>query len=307
VKEEGHQRRGGLVWPVILIGAGVVFLLNNLGVLGWGVWDLLWRLWPVLLIAAGLDILIGRRSIWGSAFVALFLMAVFAGALVWGLPRIGSVGELTTETVNLPLGSATRAEVEIDFGTGRLELHASPEAAGLVEGTVALSRGERLNAERRQTGNTVYAEVRSHGNWSYPSGTWTAGDKVWDLGLSRDVPISLKISTGVGRSNLDLSRLQVTDLTLDGGVGQVTISLPRTGRLDGSIEGGIGEVIVLVPAGVAARIRVDGGLGGVNVSGSYARMGDTYTTPGYDTAENRADLRIEGGIGRVIVRPLPAE
>jgi hypothetical protein len=47
---------------VILIGLGVVFLLNNPGILNWSVWDVIFRLWPVLLIAAGLDILIGRRA-----------------------------------------------------------------------------------------------------------------------------------------------------------------------------------------------------------------------------------------------------
>ncbi len=62
--EEKKTHRVGLVWPVILISAGMMFLLNNLGLLSWNVWGTLWRLWPVLLIAAGLDILIGRRSIW---------------------------------------------------------------------------------------------------------------------------------------------------------------------------------------------------------------------------------------------------
>jgi len=198
--------------------------------------------------------------------------------------------------------------VVIDFSTGRLELDASPESAGLVEGTVMWSRSERRSVERRQTGDTVYAEVRGGGNWTFPSGNmWIDENKVWNLGLSRDVPISLKINSGVGQSNLDLSRLQMTDLTLDGGVGQVTITLPRAGRLEGRIEGGIGEVTVLVPDGVAARIRVDGGLGDVSVSGNYAQSGNTYTAPGYDTAENRADLRIEGGLGRVVVRELATE
>ena len=61
-----QSRRGSLVGPVILLGLGIVFLLNNLGVLEWSVWEVIFRLWPVLLIAAGLDFLIGRRSVWGS-------------------------------------------------------------------------------------------------------------------------------------------------------------------------------------------------------------------------------------------------
>jgi hypothetical protein len=64
--EKRDDRRRSLVGPVILIGLGVVFLLNNLGVLAWSVWEVILRLWPILLVAAGLDLLLGRRSIWGS-------------------------------------------------------------------------------------------------------------------------------------------------------------------------------------------------------------------------------------------------
>ena len=59
--ETEHRERHGLVWPVMLIGAGVVLLLSNTGRLPWGVWQTLFSLWPVLLIAAGLDLLFGRR------------------------------------------------------------------------------------------------------------------------------------------------------------------------------------------------------------------------------------------------------
>src|SRR5215210_2097893 len=48
--------------PVLLILAGSVFLLNNLGILPWNVWGDVWRLWPLIPIAIGLDIIVGRRS-----------------------------------------------------------------------------------------------------------------------------------------------------------------------------------------------------------------------------------------------------
>ena len=57
--ERKRNRRGGLIGPLILIGLGVVFLLNNLGILDWSIWEILLRLWPVLLVAAGLDLILG--------------------------------------------------------------------------------------------------------------------------------------------------------------------------------------------------------------------------------------------------------
>ncbi len=56
---EDHQkhitRRSSLFWPFILISAGVLFLLNNLGFIQGNVWDNLIKLWPVILIVIGLD------------------------------------------------------------------------------------------------------------------------------------------------------------------------------------------------------------------------------------------------------------
>ena len=50
-----RKRRSSLIGPTILIGLGIVFLLNNMGILDWNVWEVIFRLWPVLIIAAGLS------------------------------------------------------------------------------------------------------------------------------------------------------------------------------------------------------------------------------------------------------------
>ncbi len=60
--------RGSLVGPAVLVGLGIILLLNNFGALPWSVWETIFRLWPVLVIGVGLDLLIGRRSIWGPCW-----------------------------------------------------------------------------------------------------------------------------------------------------------------------------------------------------------------------------------------------
>ena len=150
--EDRHHYRGGLVWPVILIGAGVIFLLNNLGVLSWGVWETLWRLWPVLLIAIGLDILIGRRSILGSLLVVLLLVAALVAAVSLGVPRLTTKAEVErTENISHTLQGASNADVEISFGTGNLQVDALAKSNSLIEGKVDLSRNENLSDDYRET------------------------------------------------------------------------------------------------------------------------------------------------------------
>ena len=160
--EDRHHYRGGLVWPVILIGAGVIFLLNNLGVLSWGIWETLWRLWPVLLIAIGLDILIGRRSILGSLLVVLLLVAALVAAVSLGVPRLTTKAEVErTENISHALQGASSADVEISFGTGSLQVGALAESNSLVEGKVDLSRNERLSDDYRETNGVARLRLES--------------------------------------------------------------------------------------------------------------------------------------------------
>ena len=61
-----HEKKfGNLLFPLILIAAGVVFLLQNLGLLAGNVWDMLFRLWPLLIILLGLNDLLRNRGIVG--------------------------------------------------------------------------------------------------------------------------------------------------------------------------------------------------------------------------------------------------
>jgi len=304
--EERRHYRGGLVWPVILIAAGVVFLLNNMGVVSWGVWGSLWRLWPVLLIAIGLDILIGRRSILGSLVVVLLLVAVLVWAIGFGIPQwnVGSaVGVDRTQTISEPLQGVQRADVEIDFGTGALQVTALPGGSGdLIKGTVDLSRDERLQLNNSGSGGQGHLILRSQNAWIAAPAAAGADTKVWDLEMNRDIPLNLTISTGVGRSTLDLSRLNLSGLEINGGVGQAAVTLPQQGRFRATLDGGVGDLTITLPQSMAARITVNGGLGGVTVDGNFNHSDHDYTTTNYATAEDRVDLTVDGGIGRVVIK-----
>lgn len=305
--EEKKTHREGLVWPVILIGAGIVFLLNNLGLLSWSIWGTLWRLWPVLLIAVGLDILVGRRSLWGSLAVALLLVAVLVGAVVLGLPGGTSGGDAfaieRTQTINEALQGAERADVEIGFGAGTLRLAALPEGSpALLTGAADLGPNEQLAIHHSGSSGAGRLTLRSQNAFQVTNFGVTESKKTWDLELNRDIPIRLTVNTGVGTATLDLARLNLSELTVDGGVGAATVTLPPRGRYDVSVEGGVGEITLIIPQDLAARIRVDGGLGGVTVDGDFDRDDNEYTSPGYSTAQDRADVSISGGVGRIRIR-----
>jgi hypothetical protein len=298
-----QKRRVSLTGPVILIGLGIILLLNNLGVLKWSVWEVILRLWPVLLIAWGLEILIGRRSVWSSLLALVLIVVVLAGTLWLFGAGIGIGQASAAEEVRQALDGATLlgAEVVIAPAVGTLHIEALPESANLVEGVIRLGSGERATPEFAVEGETATFTLRSEGAFIPFVGGW-GDERGWDLGLNPDVPLQLEVSLGVGQSDVDLTGLTVSDLEVSMGVGQITVILPSEGHFQAEIDGAIGQTIVVIPAGLAARIRVDTGLASSQLPDEYQRRDDVYTLPGYNSADNRVDLEVSQAIGNITIR-----
>ena len=300
---ERPPRRSGLVGPTLLIGLGILFLLNNLGVLSWAIWPEIVRLWPLLLIAVGLDLLFGRRSALGSLLAALLVLAALAAAIWWSNGWLGVGSPLSSQSLSQPLNGAKRARVDIAMGMGELRLGAQSESDGLISGTVA--HGSRDQIQRDFTISSDTATFKLHAvrqtGWSTPLRIGNKNELVWDLRLNPEIPLQLDLSTGAGTAVLDLARLNVTSLNVSTGVGTTTLNLSQRGSLQANVSGGVGDTTITIPAGVAARISASTGLGQVRITGNFQRQDNLYVSPNYASATDRLDLAIHAGIGSVTV------
>lgn len=266
--------RNGVFWAVLLILAGVLLLMGNLGVFDrWeiNVWNLLW---PLFLIALG----------------AWFIVGYFVRP-----------APLPAENAALPLEGAARARIEFQHGAGTLSVASGAAADELVSGTF----GGGLKRQVRRNGSVldVKLSVPSDVGWVFP-GNWSRGGLEWDVQLNNTVPLELEFETGASRSVLDLSGLLVADLKLETGASDTEVTLPAAaGMTRVKIESGAARVHVQVPGGVAASIRSESGLARVDIDRTrFVQIGDNrYESPDYATATNRADIRIETGVGTVIV------
>lgn len=302
-----YQRRGSLVWPVILIGLGVVLLLNNLGVLGWDVWLLLAQLWPLLLIAMGLDVLLGRRSVLGAVLSLIIILGLLAAGIWFFADRdFGIRGEITTYELTQPLEGASEAVVDIGFGLGALDISAMSDGSLLASGELMLTGDEEFQQRFGVEGEVATLRIGSQGRQFYPS--WLLGpsfggdNRTWEVRLTEAVPIDLRIDTGVGKSTVDLRGLTINQLEIDAGVGETVVYLPDAGSFEAHIDGGVGELRIFVPEGAAVRITVDSGLGNTSVQGDFDQDGSIFTSAGFDSAEEWIELFVAGGVGNVRIR-----
>ncbi len=299
--KEKH-RRGSLVGPMILIALGVVFLLNNLGILPWSIWEVILRLWPILLIGIGLDLLLGRRSVLGSLLALILTFLILAGAL-WLMGIDLGVGPAAPgQEISQSLEGATRAEVSLNFGAGSLRARALPESGDILLDGIIRPRGrEGIERNFSMRDGTAILVLRSS-EPSFGPILGGAGGPTWDLALNRQVPIDLQAEAGAGEVELNLSELQVSNLRVTMGLGQTTVILPAEGRFQAVIEGAIGQTTIIIPRDMAARIQADTGIASRQVPESYQHQGDLYTSSDYEGADNRVDLVVSQAIGNLVIR-----
>ena len=302
MSEKGSRQRGGLVGPIILIGLGVIFLLNNLGLLSWSIWETLLRLWPILLVGAGLDLILGRRSIWGSLLALVLTFAILGAALWLSGMDVGAGRQLRSEEITQSLGEAEEADVVVDPGVGTLRIEVGSDPTSLVEGTVHLARGEELTRSFTVEDEVGTFVLRTQtGSFSSFSVGW-GGQRVWDLRLSPEIPLRLETNLGMGETTLDLRGLTVDSLDIEQGLGQTRITFPEEGRFEARVTGAIGQTVLVIPEALAARIRIDTGISGRQVPGDYRCEEDVCTSPDYETADHRVELEVSQAIGNLVIR-----
>jgi hypothetical protein len=295
-----HRNRPGISGPLILIFLGVVFLLNNLGVTDWTVWDVILRFWPVLLIAAGLDLVIGRRSAWGSVAALVIILAIIGLSLgTFRHPPEAFSGPLQ---VGVPVGSADRAQIRLSPAVGYLRLQAgTPTGDDVLHGQVRPFRGERIGQSSRPMGSQVEVQVESASWVVVPFITMNFDRPNWDLTVSRSTPLDLETSLSVGKTEIDLTGAQLDELRAETSLGQTVIKLPAAAATV-DVEGGIGEIVLTLPVGIGVKIQASTGIGSVDVPAGYSQRGGVYYSPNFESADAVIEITVDLGIGVVHVR-----
>lgn len=314
------RRRGSLTAATWLIGLGVVFLVQASS--GWS-WGTAWPLFVILLGVAGLvsTLLDGFRGVgglwsltWPVAWIVVggLLLASTTGSLAigpgelierywpWALIVLGVwflIGAIVPgagprETLAVPLAGVDAASVRISFGAGELTIR--PAAAGmLVDGTCR--GGVKVRTAGR--GQVELSQDLEHGM------PWFDRASAWDVGLTAEVPLDLRLDTGAYRGRIDLGALRVAHLELHTGASETHVRLPAAaGMTTVRTESGAASLVLEVPPGVAARIRSRMALGSTSVDEArFPRVGDGWESPDYASASDRIDIDAQGGVGSLRV------
>ena len=340
-KKSEQKRNPSLFGPIVLIAIGVIFLLANLGLLpGRLYWEAALRLWPLLLVFIGLN-LIARQlprpfGSFLSALVGIVAVLTFGYVLLFAdqIPFV-QAGEGTTAVdiqrdvpISYALDGIDSADISIDLNMVAADLYTLEDSSDLINGTVTYIGNLIFEVDQNGNSADVKLDTTTADFWFFNPGNWTNfnDDDLWEIGLSPDVALDLRLDGASGSYNADLGRLFLTDFELDGGSGSGDLIMPG-GNYDASIDGGSGSVYLVLPRGgeqlfvidggsgsftlvlpdsMEARFEVDHGSGAFNPGSRLQQIGgdsddSVWQTVGYGGSQNQIVVKLDVGSGAVSV------
>lgn len=237
-------------WSLLLIGLGLVLLLNNFGLLAWSVGEIVWRFWPIFLILFGLELILGDSS-WGKValiVVGLIILGlvfslsispakpksisswpIWNRALSWSKKTFPKNKEQEFTITNEAYPNIKKRSLKIDLGFGQLTISGQERISnlfylkaqyqdpfGVPQITTDLDDEENIiiNFNNRHDGFIIPGRLLDQINYQIVLG---------QTGL----PTQLFLKMGAGQAEVDLSQITTEAISLEVGAGRVFLDLSR--------------------------------------------------------------------------------
>lgn len=221
---------------------------------------------------------------------------LLAGVLFLGGCRFETRGPVRYESETIDRDNSERVRVNLEMGAGNLRVRS---------GAGKLLRADFAYNVPSWKPEIRYSSVAGQGTLSVRqpgSGRAHLGNTryEWDLELSRDVPLDMRIRFGAGEARLALGDLSLREVEVEMGVGKLDMDLRGAPQrsYDVRIRGGIGEATVHLPSSVGVSADVKGGIGEIHAPG-FHREGGRYFNDAYPDAKTTIHLDVQGGIGEI--------
>ncbi|MGB7849033.1 MAG: toast rack family protein [Candidatus Acidiferrum sp.] len=314
MSRDDRVRSSSVVFPLLLIGLGTLFLLRR-WVPDFYPWPVLWKYWPLLLILVGAGMFWDRSQrrndpqgapsfpVGSTIGMVLFLLVLVF--LLWHGHAYARHGWVTGNIGSGHHGHEAEVVDRKDAKAVRMFVHMPAGQLEIQGGAGRLMEAEFFQGAAWLAPSIDYSVEQGVGtlNINQDSASQMMGnsDNTWKLKVSDEVPLELKVDIGAGRSDLNLANVDLTRLEVNIGAGQVNVDLTgeRGKDLQAEVHGGVGEAIVRLPKNVGVVATAHGGLGSIDVRGLKEESDGHYVNAAYGKAPSTIHLTVEGGIGHI--------
>ncbi|HLV34090.1 MAG TPA: DUF5668 domain-containing protein [Spirillospora sp.] len=206
-------------------------------------------LWPLALVVIGVVLLLDNFLLLGDFNVTLLwpLILVVAGAQV--LLQGDLLAARQGKTFGITRGSVEAAALEISAGEIDVNVRGLRREGRLIAGQFASDSRPQMQVHDTQ------AQIKM----SRAATPWLSFAD-WEMGLARDIPWQIFVTTHLGQVQLDLSEVIVQDVIVGTGFGDIRLTCPYESLGMIRLHSTLGTLQVIAPHGYKVRVNARRGL-----------------------------------------------
>lgn len=304
---------------ITILFIGIVLLLSQLDSISFN-WVGIFKYWPLFIVLAGVRMLVPKDKQIGQ-YIAVGATVVILGFLTFiGLstPKEPLLTQLlknkgvnidmddpndktnyTTQKLQVPLNDKIKsATLNIDLGATALRNDSSTTSALFTAYNTSkdyLLGMTTTDETSDQLSIDLKGKVKNKGYNSKNNNT--------HISLNPSIVWKLNFDIGAIDAKLDLSPYQVESLDIDAGATSLMLKLGQPlSTTKVSMDAGASSIEISIPKNAACRITSENALSSTDYEGDFLKSEGMVKSTNYDTAAQKFDFDINGGIASIKIR-----
>ena len=305
-----------LFWAVILIAIGIIFMLNNFGVLCFS-WYNFWQLWPLILILWGISILPVKDLSKFLMLIAVIVLGVFLiskgpkehscflpflhnGDLEWEWDEDDdspSEGYTYSQDLALPFDSLTRKGVLVlDAAAGSFIFSGETRELLSFRKTGDIGNYELTTDTAGKIKTvTLHLDNKGKNNHRYRKNHV-------NVQLNSQPPWNLNFSIGAASLDMDLSRYKIDTATFKAGASSINVKLGDRNPLTVvTFSAGASSIHLRVPKNAGCRITSESFLISRSFDGFEKKEGRLYETENFASSPSKIIIHVKSAVSSIDV------
>src|SRR3989339_411733 len=308
----------------ILIGLGVIFLLNNFNILPWSVWGTLWRFWPVFLILGGLQIVLGK------SFIAKWLVAILGLATItiivclslssvnsqlenymhnrfswWPVNRVFNLSEQELKQDQITVAKdayegVLSRELTVDIGVSEFSITDDDTYNYLDITSSYYDDFGKLSLEKRFKDGVLSLDFSTESGVFFFGRIFDSNKVKYDFSMGQTgIPTDINIDLGTGKGTVNFDKMNLNTLNAEVGTGSISFNLGQYALPSSkiTIKIGTGSAKITLPKNTELKLKYEIGTGKIELNDTEIKGDGNYISDKFDSSTYKVEFDVDIGTG----------
>ncbi len=307
-----------LFWAIILIAVGIIFILNNFGILHFS-WYNFWQLWPIILILWGISVLPVKDIAKFGMLIGVLLMTTLAinwmpnhrpwfshfqrnGDMSWEWDDDdendnGTRSNTVDQNLSVPFDSlVSKGTLDLDAAAGTFTFSGETPELLAFSKTGDIGNYELTTDDKKNTKN-ISLRLENKGSRHHFNKNHV------NIKLNSKPAWNLKFDIGAASMDMDLSNYKIDTAEFDAGASSITIKMGNKNPLSVvTFNAGASSIHLSVPKSAGCQVSSESFLVSKTFEGFHKKEGHIYETENFTRATSKIYITVKTAVSSIDIR-----